>query len=66
MSVRAFATACGLLSFAYVLVYALLAFRRVYGERWPMTLAKVAGIAVLYFIAGMCALTVTFVWAALT
>lgn len=62
----AFATACGLLSFAYVLVYALLAFRRVYGERWPMTLAKVAGIAVLYFIAGMCALTVTFVWAALT
>ena len=39
--------------------YSLLAFRRVYGEGWPRVVAKGAGIAVLYGIAGLAALVVT-------
>jgi hypothetical protein len=61
-----FAGACGLITFAFIVVYSLLAFRRVYRESWPRTLAKSAGVAVIYLVAGLCALTVTLVWAALT
>ena len=61
-----FAGACGLITFAFIVVYSLLAFRRVYRESWPRTLAKSAGVEVIYLVAGLCALTVTLVWAALT
>ena len=61
-----FASVCGLLAFGFVLIYGLLAFRRVYGESWPWTLTKSAGVATLYLAAGLCGLVVTFVWMALT
>lgn len=44
--------------------YGLIAFRRVYGDQWPLILMKSAGTAVIYFIAGMVALVATLVWAA--
>ena len=61
-----FTRICGLLTFGFLLIYGLLAFRRVYGESWPWTLMKSAGIATLYLAAGLCGLVVTFVWMALT
>lgn len=42
-----------------IVSYTLLAFRRVYGESWTRVLAKGAGIAVLYGVAGLAALVVT-------
>lgn len=48
-----------------IVVYALAAFRRVYGESWPRVLAKALGIATLYAVAGMCALLVNVIWAAM-
>lgn len=42
-----------------IVSYSLLAFRRVYGESWTRVLAKGAGIAVLYGVAGLAALVVT-------
>jgi len=42
-----------------IVVYGLLAFRRVYGERWLRVLAKGVGIAALYGVAGIAALLVT-------
>jgi hypothetical protein len=60
-----FASVCGLITFAFIVVYSLLAFRRVYRESWPRTLVKSAGVATLYLIAGLTALTGTFVWAAM-
>lgn len=48
-----------------VVVYALLAFRRVYDERWTRILLKSAGIAVIYLIVGLVALMVTFAWVSL-
>jgi hypothetical protein len=44
--------------------YALLAFRRVYGETWPRVVLKAVGIAVIYCAAGIAALLATMVWAA--
>lgn len=44
---------------AAIASYSLLAFRRVYGGSWTRVVAKGAGIAVLYGIAGLAALVVT-------
>ena len=46
-----------------IVAYALVAFRRVYGESWPRVVLKSAGIAALYGVAGICALLVTVIWA---
>lgn len=46
-----------------IVSYALLAFHRVYGETWPRVVAKGAGIAALYGIAGLVALIGTMIWA---
>jgi hypothetical protein len=61
-----FAVTCGLIGFAFSVGYSLLAFRRVFGESWPWTLAKATGIAILYAVAGACGMFVTLMWAALT
>lgn len=46
-----------------IVVYGLVAFRRVYRERWPRVLMKGVGIATVYSVAGIAALLVTMVWA---
>jgi hypothetical protein len=43
--------------------YGLLAFRRVYHESWPRIVAKAAGIAAIYGLAGLAALVATMIWA---
>jgi hypothetical protein len=48
-----------------ILWYALVAFRRVYSEKWRWVVVKSAGIAGMYFVAGLLALVATFAWAAL-
>ena len=49
-----------------VAAYALIAFRRVYGDTWRRVLLKSVGILILYFCAGITALLITFAWSALT
>ena len=44
-------------------VYALIAFRRVFGGRWPVTIAKAAGIGFLYLVAAVPAFVVIMLWA---
>ena len=44
-------------------VYALLAFRRVFGGRWPITAAKAAGIGFLYLVAAVPAFVIIMLWA---
>ena len=60
-----FAAFCGVVAFVFTVAYSLLAFRRVFGESWPWTLAKSAGVAILYAVAGACAMFLTLMWAAL-
>jgi Protein of unknown function (DUF3667) len=55
----------GVIVTVVVIVYALLAFRRVYDEKWPRLLIKCAGIALLYLIVGLAALIATFAWVSL-
>jgi uncharacterized protein DUF3667 len=62
----AFASACGLIAFGFIVIYSLLAFRRVYSESWAWTLTKSVAVGVLYLVAGLSGLAVTFAWAALT
>jgi hypothetical protein len=47
-------------------VYALKAFRAVYGGGWPVTVAKAAAIGLLYLIAAVPAFIVIIFWACLT
>ncbi len=61
-----FAGLCGLAAFVFIVAYSLRAFRRVFGESWPWTLAKSAGIAILYSMAGAAGMFLTLLWAALT
>jgi hypothetical protein len=44
-------------------IYALKSFRAVFGGRWPMTIAKAAGIGFLYLIAAVPAFIVIMLWA---
>lgn len=44
-------------------VYALKAFRTVFGGRWPMTIAKAAGIGLVYLVASVPAFVVIMLWA---
>ena len=61
-----FAGLCGLVAFVFIVAYSLLAFRRVFGESWRWTLAKSAGIAILYSVAGACGMVLALLWTALT
>ena len=55
----------GLLAIVFA-IYALKAFRAVYGGRWPTTIAKAATIGLLYLIASIPAFIVIMLWASLT
>lgn len=48
-----------------IVAYALLAFRRVYGETWTRVLVKGVAIAALYSLVGVAALVGTMIWATL-
>jgi hypothetical protein len=63
---RLVAGAAELAAIAFVTVYSLRAFKRVYGDSWPWILAKSAGVAALYLVAGLTTVIATFVWAALS
>jgi hypothetical protein len=45
--------------------WSLVAFRRVYGERWSRVVLKGLGVASVYVVAGLAALVVTLIWAAI-
>jgi hypothetical protein len=47
-------------------VYALRAFRAVYGGGWPITVVKAAGIGLLYLIAAIPAFVIIVLWTSLT
>ena len=47
-------------------VYALSAFHTVFGGGWPVTIAKAAGIGIVYLIASMPAFAIILIWASLT
>lgn len=57
------AIGAGILAMASVLVYALVASRRVYGGSWPLIAAKTAGIGVLYLVASIPAFAIILAWA---
>jgi hypothetical protein len=61
-----FAAVCGVIAFVFIVAYSLVAFRRVFGESWPRTLAKCMGIAILYAVAGAGGMLLTLLWAALS
>jgi hypothetical protein len=44
-------------------IYALKAFRAVFGGSWPMTMAKAASIGFLYLLASIPAFIVIMLWA---
>lgn len=47
-------------------VYALRSFRAVFGGRWPITLAKAAGIGMVYLVAAIPAFIIIVMWASLS
>jgi hypothetical protein len=49
----------------FILAYALIGFRMVYGDSWGWIVGKLVGIAGVYFFAGLCAMLGIIVWAAL-
>ena len=51
--------AVGFLVGLFTIAYALLAFKRVYGERWTTIVAKSMGIAVVYAVVGITAVLAT-------
>jgi hypothetical protein len=57
--------AVGIVAVVIVLSYALRALRNVYGGRWPITLAKAAGIAFVYLLASVPAFFIILIWASL-
>jgi len=48
----------------FLLAYSQFSFRNVYGDSWPRVLAKSAGIAVFYAVAGILGILVAVAWAA--
>lgn len=55
----------GVGALSWIAIYALTALRRVYGSSWTATVAKAAGIGVLYVAAGVPALIGLVMWVAL-
>jgi hypothetical protein len=60
------AVTAGLVVFVSFAVYALRSLRAVFGDSWSWTLAKAAGIGVVYSIAALPAFFIILVWASLT
>jgi hypothetical protein len=58
----AVADAVGIIATIWILVYATLALRRVYGGSLPRTLAKEVGIAAIYGLTSLLAFTLTIYW----
>jgi hypothetical protein len=59
------AVGAGILAMLCVLVYTLVATRRVYGGSWPVIAAKTAGIGVLYLVASIPAFAIILAWASI-
>jgi uncharacterized protein DUF3667 len=57
--------AAAFVAMVLVAVYALRAFRQVYGEAWPWIVLKAAGITGVYFFAVAVGILVTYAWAVL-
>jgi hypothetical protein len=55
-----------LVVFVSFAVYVVRSLRAVFGDSWPWTLAKAAGIGVVYSIAALPAFFIILVWASLT
>ncbi len=53
-------------AFLFLALYALAAFRRVYGGTWPAIGLKFVGILAIYAVVGAAALIATFAWAAMS
>ena len=64
--VTVLAAAVAIIAAVVLVTYALLAFRRVYRESWGRTLAKSAGIAVLYLLSSIPAFVVILAWVTLS
>jgi hypothetical protein len=63
---QAFAAVVGVTMLAAFVTYVLRSFRAVFGETWPWTLGKAAGIAVVYSVTAVPAFAIILVWASLT
>jgi hypothetical protein len=59
------AVGTGVIAMLLILAYALVATHRVYGGRWPVTVAKTAGIGLVYLLASIPAFTIILAWASL-
>jgi hypothetical protein len=58
-------TASGLMALLFA-IYALRAFRSVFGGRWPITVAKAAAIGFIYLVAAVPAFIIVILWASWT
>jgi hypothetical protein len=61
---RVLAAVFGVAAFLFIVSYALAAFRTVYRDRWVWLVPKVAGIALVYAVAGGIAMIVAVTWTA--
>lgn len=64
--VPAVMTVLGLFAALAFMIYALRAFRAVFGGGWPVTIAKAIGIGFVYMISAVPAFAIILVWASLT
>ena len=60
------AVGVGLAVIGVFLIYTLRAFRAVFGGGWPITMAKAAGVGIVYLFASVPAFIIILVWASLT
>lgn len=59
------AVATGVIAMVLILLYVLVASRRVYGGSWPVIVAKTAGLGVVYLLASIPAFTIILAWASM-
>lgn len=61
---RVVAAAVGTVGLLFILTYALVAFRRVYGDPWWRVVLKAAGVSLLYLVVSAAAMFLAISWAA--
>jgi hypothetical protein len=61
----AVAVGAGAMAVSLIVIYTLVATRRVYGGSWPAVAAKTAGIGVLYLVASFPAFAIILAWASM-